>query len=55
MKNFVTALALPGLAWPCAAPAYGRQYRASTCRDIESSKSNDGKTMVFKMKDGRRW
>jgi hypothetical protein len=51
MKKIVTALALAGVA-VAAAPATA----ANMCvemRDIVSSKSADGKTMVFKMKDGR--
>ena len=50
MKKIVIALVLTGMA--VAAPAYA----ANMCiemRDIASSKSTDGKTMVFKMKDGR--
>jgi hypothetical protein len=50
MKKIVTALALAGIA-VAAAPATA----ANMCvemRDIVSSKSADGKTMVFKMKDG---
>jgi hypothetical protein len=49
MKKIFTALALAGMV--IAAPAYA----ANICidmRDIVSSKSTDGKTMVFKMKDG---
>jgi hypothetical protein len=48
MKKIVIALVLVA----AAAPAYA----ANMCiemRDIASSKSTDGKTMVFKMKDGR--
>lgn len=48
MKKSLIFLALGAAAF--AAPAY-----ANTCidmRDIVSSKSTDGKTMVFKMKDG---
>jgi hypothetical protein len=48
MKMFLTSLILAGLA---AAPAWA----SNTCidsRDIVSSKSDDGKTMVFKMRDG---
>jgi len=50
MRKIVTVLALAGVGF--AAPAMA----AKTCidmRDIVSSKSTDGKTMVFKMKDGR--
>ena len=49
MKRFVTGLILAGVA--AASPAL-----AGVCiesRDIVSSKSTDGKTMVFKMRDGR--
>jgi hypothetical protein len=49
MKKIVTVLALACVVF--AAPANA----AKTCidmRDIVSSKSTDGKTMVFKMKDG---
>ena len=48
MKKSLILLALGAAAF--AAPAY-----AKTCidmRDIVSSKSTDGKTMTFKMKDG---
>jgi len=48
MKKSLIFLALGAAAF--AAPAY-----ANTCidmRDIVSSKSTDGKTMVFKMKNG---
>ena len=50
MKYLVTALALAGLV-SAALPASA----ASKCidiRDIVSSKSTDGRIMVFKMKDG---
>ena len=50
MKYLVPALALAGLTL-IAAPALA----ANTCidiRDIDSSQSKDGRTMVFKMKDG---
>ncbi len=50
MKKFVTALILAGAI---AAPA-----SAATCidsRDIVSSNSKDGKTMVFKMRDGKTY
>jgi hypothetical protein len=46
----ISTLALSGLV--LAAPAMA----ANMCielRDIDSSKSTDGKTLVFKMKDGR--
>jgi hypothetical protein len=49
MKTFMTALVLAGLA--IAGPA-----SAKICidtRDIVSSKSQDGKVMVFKMKNGQ--
>lgn len=49
MKTLMTALVLAGLA--IAGPV-----SAKTCidtRDIVSSKSQDGKTMVFKMKNGQ--
>lgn len=49
MKTLMTALVLAGLA--AAGPAF-----AKTCidtRDIVSSKSDDGKTMVFKLKNGQ--
>lgn len=48
MNKVIVALILAGFA---AAPAYA----ANNCidlRDIVSSKSKDGKTMVFQMKDG---
>ena len=48
MKKLLVPLVLAGLA--AAAPA-----TANTCidmRDIVSSKSTDGRTMVFKMRDG---
>ena len=59
MKRIVTLLALMGAiaAVPAAAepttlaPANGAN-RCIDIRDIDSSKSSDGKTMVFKMKDG---
>ena len=50
IKTVMSALALAGVV--AAAPASA----ANMCidmRDIASSKSTDGKTMVFKMKDGR--
>ena len=49
MKKIVTVLALACVVF--VAPAYA----AKTCidmRDIVSSKSTDGKTMIFKMKNG---
>ena len=49
MKTLMTALVLAGLA--IAGPV-----AAKTCidtRDIVSSKSQDGKTMVFKMRNGQ--
>ena len=48
MKTVVMALA--GLAF-AAVPALAKQVCIDT-RNIVSSKSDDGKTMVFKMKDG---
>lgn len=51
MKTFVAVLALAGLF---ATPALA----AKTCinsRDITSSKSDDGKTMVFKMRNGQTY
>lgn len=50
MKRFVTALILAAMA--AAAPAWADNVCIDS-RDIVSSKSNDGKTMVFKMRDGR--
>ena len=50
MKTLMTTLVLAGLA--IAGPAWA----AKTCidtRNIVSSKSEDGKTMVFKMKNGQ--
>jgi hypothetical protein len=49
MKRIVTALALAGLA--AATPAHADK-KCIDMRDIVSSKSTDGKTMVFKMRDG---
>ena len=49
MKKFLVLSTLAGLA--LAAPAHA----ANMCvdlRQVDSSKSTDGKTMVFKMKDG---
>lgn len=51
MKSVVMALA--GLVF-AAVPALAKQVCIDT-RDIVSSKSTDGKTMVFKMKDGTTW
>ena len=51
MRRIVMALA--GLVF-----AVGPALAAKVCidsRDIVSSKSTDGKTMVFKMKDGTTW
>jgi hypothetical protein len=48
MKKFVIASALLVLA----APAYAENMCIDT-REIVSNTSKDGKTMVFKMKDGR--
>jgi hypothetical protein len=50
MRKILTVLVLAGVA--ASAPAYA----ANMCidvRDIVSNQSKDGKTMVFKMKDGR--
>ncbi|HET7085239.1 MAG TPA: hypothetical protein VFI23_10745 [Rhizomicrobium sp.] len=50
MKKILIAFAIP-LALAVTAPAHA----ATTCiniRDIDSSQSKDGRTMVFKMKDG---
>jgi hypothetical protein len=52
MKRFLTALVLAGVA--AAAPAFAQ----NTCidsRDIVSSNSKDGRTMVFKMRDGKTY
>ena len=46
----VIVMALTGLAF-AALPALAKQVCIDT-RNIVSSKSNDGKTMVFKMRDG---
>jgi hypothetical protein len=51
MKTVVMALAGLVLA---AVPALAKQV-CIDARDIVSSKSTDGKTMVFKMKDGTTW
>ena len=50
MKQFITALALACMA--IATPAMADK-QCLDMRDIVSSKSSDGKVMVFKMKDGR--
>ena len=50
MKKSLVVLAFTAAAAAFAAPAY-----AGTCvdiRDIYSSQSKDGRTMLFKMKDG---
>ena len=49
MKKLMTALALAGVV--VCAPAYAANICVDT-RDVVSSKSTDGRTMVFKMKDG---
>jgi hypothetical protein len=53
MKKIVTALAFAAVA--AAAPAHADNNRAGNrcidMRNIVSSKSTDGKTMIFKMKD----
>jgi hypothetical protein len=51
MKTFVAALALAGMAF--ATPVL-----AKTCiqtRDISSSKSDDGKLLAFKMRNGQTY
>jgi hypothetical protein len=48
MKRFLIALALSAIA----APAWADNVCINN-RDIVSSDSKDGKTMVFKMRDGR--
>ena len=50
MKKLMTVLVLAGMA----APAWA-QNRCIDTRQIVSSKSDDGRTMVFKMRDGRTW
>ena len=50
MKRLLTALVLAGMA--AAAPAWAQNVCIDS-RDIVSSNSKDGKTMVFKMRDGR--
>lgn len=52
MRKFAIALALLTPTLIGAAPAYAANICIDT-RDVESSKSSDGRTMVFKMKDGR--
>ncbi len=52
MKYLVTALMLAGMA-SAAAPASAANQCISI-RDIDSSQSKDGRTMVFQMKDGTR-
>lgn len=55
MKSLVTVLALSGLVLSGLTLAAIPAAAANRCidtRDIVSSKSTDGKTMVFKMKDG---
>ena len=49
MKTIVMATA--GLVF-AAAPALAQSHVCINTRDIVSSKSTDGKTMVFKMRDG---
>jgi len=49
MKTVVMALA--GLV-SAAAPALAQSHMCIDSRDIVSSKSSDGKTMVFKMRNG---
>lgn len=49
MKTFITALVLAGVA--IAGPASARM--CIDTRDIVSSKSDDGKVMVFEMKNGQ--
>ncbi|HKQ44998.1 MAG TPA: hypothetical protein VJS47_06365 [Rhizomicrobium sp.] len=50
MKTIMTALTLAGLV--VATPALAAKMCLDV-RDIASSKSKDGQTMVFQMKDGR--
>jgi hypothetical protein len=50
MKKFVAALALAGVAF--AVPASAKNMCIDS-RDIVSSDSKDGRTMTFKMRDGR--
>ena len=55
MKSLVTILALSGLAFSGLTLAAIPASAANKCiniRDIDSSQSKDGRTMVFKMKDG---
>ena len=49
MKKIMTALALASVV--VCVPAYA-ENNCIDSRDVVSSKSTDGKTMVFKMKDG---
>ena len=50
MKNFVAVLVLAGVTF--AVPAMAKNMCIDS-RDIVSSTSKDGRTMVFKMRDGR--
>ena len=50
MTRFFTVLALAGMT--AAAPAWADNVCINT-RDIVASHSEDGRTMVFKMRDGR--
>lgn len=50
MKRFLTPLILAGAAM--TAPALAQNVCIDS-RDIVSSKSDDGKTMVFRMRDGK--
>lgn len=50
MKSVVTVLALAAVAF-AAVPAFADNKCIDT-RDIVSSKSDDGKILVFKMRDG---
>ncbi len=52
MTRFFTVLALAGLT--VAAPAWADNVCIDT-RDIVSSKSDDGKLLTFKMRDGRTY
>ncbi|HVZ28322.1 MAG TPA: hypothetical protein VG798_06660 [Rhizomicrobium sp.] len=52
MKRFSTILVLAGLV--AATPALADNVCIDS-RDIVSSNSKDGKTMVFKMRDGRTY
>ena len=58
-KTVISALALmgavaagPAAAEPATTTPAAAANRCIEIRDIDSSKSSDGKTMVFKMKDG---